>query len=169
MKARPASEVKDLIETFTRAKVLKIYDGDTLLVSKPWGSRVMIRLDSIDCPEGGQEWGDTALYGLIKLVGGRTVRLEQYGADDFGRTLATLYVRHSDEGEWQNVNERMVMLGHAWVMRQYYDHLPPDRQDKLNKLEAWAKSRNVGLWSRPDPVPPWLWRQNFRQPPAETR
>lgn len=162
MKARSTEEVKALIKTFTPAKVLKIYDGDTLLVAKGW-SRVMIRLDSIDCPEDGQPWGDNAKYGLIKLVGGRTVHLEQYGADNYGRTLATVYVRHANGRDWQNVNERMVTLGHAWVMRRYYDHLPPDRQRKLNKLEAWARSKNVGLWGAPNPTPPWQWRNDVRQ------
>jgi micrococcal nuclease len=165
LKARPSAEVKGLIHTFTEAKVLEICDGDTLYVAKGW-SRVKVRLDSIDCPEGGQDWGDNAKYGLIKLIGGKTVRLEQYGADDFGRTLATLYVRQVNGDGWQNVNERMVMLGHAWVMRKYYDHLPPDRQDKLDKLEAWARSKNVGLWGTPDPIPPWQWRKEVWQPPT---
>lgn len=165
IKARTSEEVSRLVETFTQAKVVKICDGDTVYVAKGW-SRVKIRLDSIDCPEDGQDWGDNAKYGLIKMIGGRTVHLEQYGADAYGRTLATLYVRHPDTREWQNVNERMVMLGHAWVMRMYYDHLTPDRQQKLNKLEAWAKSKNVGLWSAPNPTPPWEWRKEGRQPTA---
>jgi len=168
IKARPGAEVKSLVETFTQAKVLQIYDGDTLLVAKG-SSRILIRLDSIDCPEGGQDWGDNAKYGLIKLVGGRTVHLEEYGLDNFGRTLATVYVRHANGRDWQNVNERMVTLGHAWVMRLSYDHLPSDRQYKLNKLEAWAQSRNVGLWSAPNPIPPWRWRKEARQPPADAR
>ena len=163
--ARSSAEVKPLIAYLPQARVLKVYDGDTVLVAKGW-SRLMIRLDSIDCPEGGQDWGDTATYGLIKLIGGRIVHLEEHGIDDFGRTLATIYVRHANGREWQNVNERMVTLGHAWVMRQYYDHLPPDRQDKLNKLEAWAKSKNVGLWGTPDPMPPWQWRKEVWRPPA---
>ena len=163
MKARSGADAKDAIETFTPAKVLKIYDGDTVLVAKGW-SRVMVRLDSIDCPEDGQPWGDIAKYGLIKLIGGRTVHLEQYGADNYGRTLATLYVRHADGADWQNVNERMVMLGHAWVMRAYYDHLPQDRQQKLNRLEAWARSKKIGLWGTPNPTPPWQWRKNALGP-----
>ena len=59
----------------------------------------------------------------------------------------------------QNVNERMVTLGHAWVMRMYYDHLPKSRQQKLNQLERWAKSKRVGLWKTDNPIPPWQWRQ----------
>ena len=120
---------------------------------------IRIRLDAIDCPEDGQHWGDTAKYGLIKLIGGRDVRLEEYGQDRYERTLATIFVQHEYESEWINVNERMVTLGHAWVMRMFYDHLPKDRQDKLNRLERWARSKKVGLWQTPDPIPPWKWRK----------
>jgi endonuclease YncB( thermonuclease family) len=69
----------------------------------------------IDCPEDGQEWGDIATRGLIKLIGGKSVRLEAHGTDSHGRTLGTLFVYLQHKGEWQNVNERMVTLGHAWV------------------------------------------------------
>ena len=122
----------------------------------------MIRLDSIDCPEDGQPWGNTAAYGLIKLIGGRKVRLEEHGLDFHGRTLATIYVRHANGEEWVNVNERMVILGHAWVMYKFYDHLPKDRQDKLNRLENWARSKKVGLWRTQSPIPPWQWRNGAR-------
>jgi endonuclease YncB( thermonuclease family) len=134
-------------------------DGDTVVVAKEWSQALIVRLDSIDCPEDGQDWGDTAAAGLVKLIGGQRVQLEVHGLDTYGRTLATLYVRHPNGEEWLNVNERMVTLGHAWVMRRYYDHLPNDRQDKLNRLEAWAKSKSVGLWQTQNPIPPWLWRK----------
>ena len=137
---------------------MRVVDRDTLIVAKGW-SQTMIRLDSIDCPEDGQHWGDIAAFGLIKLVGGRRGVLEEHGLDSYGRTLATIYVRHANGEEWLNVNERMVTIGHAWVMRRFYDHLPKDRQAKLNRLEAWAKSKKVGLWSTENPIPPWQWRK----------
>lgn len=123
-----------------KAKVKYIIDGDTIIVSRSW-RKFKIRLDSIDCPENGQHWGDIAKFGLIKLIEGRNVRLEEHGLDYYGRTLATVYVQHSYGSEWINVNERMVTLGHSWVMRRFYDHLPKDRQAKLNRLERWAKSK----------------------------
>ena len=152
------SDVKLLIGGFPKAKVMHVIDGDTVIVDKGWSQVVMIRLDSIDCPEDGQHWGDTAAYGLIKLIGGRKVHLEEHGLDSHGRTLATIYVQHANGEEWVNVNERMVTLGHAWVMRKFYDHLPKGRQDKLNRLERWARSKNVGLWRTQNPIPPWQWR-----------
>lgn len=136
-------------------------DGDTIVVSLG-GERVTVRLDSIDCPENDQPWGYTAHAGLIRLIGGRSVHMEVHGYDDFGRTLATLYVGVLNGEQWLNVNEQMIVLGHAWVMRKYFDHLPVSRQQKLFRLLYWAKSRNVGLWSTPDPIPPWKWKSMKR-------
>jgi endonuclease YncB( thermonuclease family) len=157
----PAGKIKAQshiqIDNLSKAWVKWVIDGDTVAVVL--GSHEMtIRLDSIDSPEDGQPWGDNAKYALIKIIGRQNVRLEVHGIDPYGRTLATLYVWHKQKNEWTNVNERMIMLGHAWVMRMFYDHLPEDRQDKLNSLERWARSKKMGLWKAPNPVPPWEWR-----------
>ncbi len=156
-KAQSEVLLKGQIQNLPKVHVKWVIDGDTVIVTKGW-REIRIRLDSIDCPEDGQEWGDTAKYGLIKLIDRQKVHLEEHGLDDYGRTMATIYVWHVHKGEWLNVNERMVMLGHAWVMRMFYDHLPQDRQDKLNRLEKWAKSKNVGLWRASNPIPPRKWR-----------
>jgi endonuclease YncB( thermonuclease family) len=146
------------IKALPLVKVGHVIDGDTVIVSTDT-SQIKIRLDSIDCPEDGQEWGDIATRGLVKQIGGKTVRLESHGTDTHGRTLGTLFVYLQEKGEWQNVNERMVTLGHAWVMRLFYGHLPKSRQQKLNQLERWAKSKRVGLWKTENPIPPWKWRK----------
>ncbi len=142
---------------FIKARVRQVIDGDTAIVTIG-RSEIVVRLDSIDCPEDGQYWGDIAKYGLIKIVGGQNVRLEEHGKDSYGRTLATMYVWSEEKNEWLNVNERMVTLGHAWVMRRFYDHLTDDRKERLNRLERWAKSKKVGLWHQNEPTPPWKWR-----------
>ncbi len=139
-----------------RALVEHVIDGDTVIVKQGW-SELRLRLYGIDCPEDGQPWGDIATAGLIKMIGGRDIYLETYGADKHERTLATIYVWTGKE--LMNVNERMVMLGHAWVMRKWCDFLPQERQEKLNQLERWAKSKRVGLWKLDRPIPPWLWRK----------
>jgi endonuclease YncB( thermonuclease family) len=158
--ALSASAILPLIDRLPKAKVVRVCDGDTVLVAKG-RAEIVVRLDSIDCPEAGQEWGDMAKFGLIKLIGGRHVHLEEHGLDDYGRTLATVYVQHHNGEHWTNVNERMVTLGHAWVMRRYYDHLPSDRRD--NRIESWARTKKVGLWRSPNPIPPWQWRSSMMQ------
>ena len=153
------SPTHSYLDNYTLAKVEHVIDGDTIIVSSSW-KKTKIRLDSIDCPEDGQDWGDIATFGLLKMVGGRKVYLEVHGEDHYGRTLATIYLRHRHGSELMNVNARMVTLGHAWVMRKYYGHLPKKRQIELNKLERWARSKKVGLWKNPNPTPPWMWRTN---------
>ncbi len=137
-------------------KVKHVIDGDTLIVAIGWRD-VKIRLSSIDCPEDGQPWGDTATAGLIKLVGGRHVCCEMHDEDHYGRTVATLYVK-DERGKYMNVNEKMVARGHAWVMRRYYGHLPESRRNRLNRIESWARRNRVGLWRTQNPIPPWRWR-----------
>ena len=82
-----------------KVKVQWVIDGDTVIVLKSW-RKMHIRLDAIDCPEDGQPWGDTAKFGLIKLIGGREVLLEEHGVDRHNRTLATIYVRSKSKPEW---------------------------------------------------------------------
>lgn len=143
-----------------RATVFRIIDGDTVIVTNGW-KQVTLRLDGIDCPENGQPWGDTAKYGLVKLIGGRDIRYEDHGEDAYGRTLATIFVFQQDKPELMNVNVRMVVLGHAWVSRPMFGHLPVDRQQELVRAARWAKSKRVGLWKTNNPVPPWEWRKEF--------
>ena len=146
---------------FFTATVTRVIDGDTVDVSTK-GRRIRIRLDAIDCPEDGQPWGDVAKYGLIKLIGGQTVSLEYHGLDHHGRTLATIYLSPHKGAKMVNVNKRMVALGHAWVMRRFYNHLPQHRRVSLNRIEAWARSKKVGLWKTENPTPPWQWRRSNR-------
>ena len=65
-KAQSEAAVKEHIKNFPEVKVEHIIDGDTVIVVKDW-HKIRIRLDSIDCPEVGQYWGDISKYGLIKL------------------------------------------------------------------------------------------------------
>lgn len=152
-------EEKWRIEDLPLAKVEYVIDGDTVIVSSA-SKKTRVRLDSIDCPEDGQPWGNLATAGLIKMIGGRRVRIEEHGEDHYGRLLATIYVQGGRGSEWLNVNEKMVVKGHAWVMRKYYNHLPNPRIDTLNRLERWARVKKVGLWSASNPIPAWTWRSN---------
>lgn len=141
---------------YSPARVLRVIDGDTVKVRIAHAD-VTLRLSAIDSPESKQFWGDKATIGLIKMIGGRTVLVESHGVDPYNRTIATIYLEKPEGLE--NINEQMVMLGHAWVMRRYYKHLPVERQQQLNRLENWAKRKKIGLWNQDNPMPPWKWRK----------
>lgn len=137
--------------------MVSVIDGDGVIVSYN-GKLIEIRLFAIDCPEHGQEWGDIAKYGLIKLIGGKSIFLEMHGIDFHQRSLATLYVKRNSK--LINVNEQMVLRGHAWVYRKYYHTLSESRKNRLDWLTERARSRKAGLWRSQNPIPPWEWRRN---------
>jgi len=158
-------ETKDPIVVF--AITHSVLDGDTVDVrlverdpSKVHARRrlLRIRLDGIDCPEDDQPWGDTATAGLIKMIGGRDVRIEVRGQDKYGRSLGTIFVSDKHTSDEINVNARMVRLGHAWVYHQFCKHLPRRRRGELKRNERLARARRTGLWRAHNPVPPWRWR-----------
>jgi endonuclease YncB( thermonuclease family) len=140
-------------------KVEHVIDGDTVLVNYNLSS-TKVRLACIDAPEDGQEWGQSSKFGLIKLIGGQHIYIEAHGIDTHDRIVATLYVKNNKKAELINVNEKMITLGHAWVMRKYYSFLSQARKNKLNSLERWAKSKNMGLWKSKAAIAPWEYRQS---------
>ena len=119
-----------------------------------------MKLYGIECPKDNQPWGNTAKAGLIKMINNIQINVEEHGIDELDRTLATLYIWNNEKGQWMNVNERMVTLGHAWVNKNKCDKLPEFRQDRLNKTEEWAKKNKVGLWKTENPIAPWEWQEN---------
>lgn len=129
-------------------RVLSVVDGDSLWVLDPAGARVEVRLAEIDSPEGNQPYGDRARQELRDLVARKYVRLELHGTDQYGRTLAHVYVGAVD------VNAEMVRRGAAWAYRKYL------HDEKLLTLEKTARDEKRGLWALPESkrVPPWTWR-----------
>ena len=71
--------------------------------------------------------------------------------DRYGRIVGRVYVDGID------MNRELVAQGLAWVFRGY------SNDDVLLKLEAEAKKKGLGLWTDPNPVPPWEWRRGRRK------
>jgi len=127
-------------------KVVSVTDGDTIKVLKD-GKQVKIRLASIDCPEKGQPYGNAAKKFTADLVAGKVVKIWPTDTDRYGRTVAFVFVGDTD------VNKELLKAGLAWHYKKY------SRDPELAMLEFEARSKKVGLWKEPDPVPPWKWRR----------
>jgi len=133
-------------------KVVEISDGDTITVLHD-GKSERIRLYGIDTPEKRQAFGKKAKQFTSSMVYGKTVEVETKDTDRYGRTVALVYVN----GE--SLNEALVKDGYAWVYRRYCKEF--FCKDWLS-LESAARDGKVGLWSEPNHVPPWDFRQNQR-------
>lgn len=123
-------------------------DGDTLTLLKG-RIQVRVRLHGIDAPETGQDFGSRAKQAASDLVFGQTVTVHPHEIDRYGRTVADVILPNG-----RSLNREMVGQGMAWWYRAYAAYDAP-----LASLEARAKGARRGLWSQPDPVPPWAWRR----------
>ena len=57
-----------------------------------------------------------------------------------------------------DINLQQVRGGFAWVYEKYIGESSPDVQARYRSAEAEGQSRR-GLWSDPDPIPPWEFRR----------
>ena len=69
------------------AKVIGVADGDTISVLRE-GRPVTIRLDGVDCPEGGQDFSQRAKSFTSQMVFGKSVTVVPKESDKYGRLVA---------------------------------------------------------------------------------
>jgi micrococcal nuclease len=131
-------------------KVVGVHDGDTvtLLVEK---RTYKVRLDRIDAPEIGQDFGTQSKKALSEKVFGKLVRVVTSGKDRYGRVLGTIWV------DDQPVNRQLVAEGWAWHYKEF------SNDKTLAEAEDRAKEAKAGLWAGKDPTPPWDWRKTERE------
>jgi endonuclease YncB( thermonuclease family) len=125
-------------------KVVSVTDGDTIVVLKE-GTQVTIGLASIDCPEKGQPYSQAAKKFTADIVAGKVVKVWPTATDPDGKIVAFVFVGDVD------LNKELLKAGLAWHYKQY------SRDPELAKLEFEARARKLGLWSEPNPTPPWEW------------
>lgn len=131
-----------------QAKVVHIADGDTITVLNEGKNQIKIRLNGIDCPERGQSFGRKATEFTKTMVAGRTVRIDAFNQDRYGRTIADVIME-----EGRNLNQELVGEGWCWWYRKY-----APGNTVLERLEAEARDAKKGLWKDPHPIPPWDFR-----------
>ncbi len=114
--ARPP--ILDAPPADTPYRVLRIIDGDTIVVGVPAQGYILrqrVRLLGVDTPERGEPGYAEATEALRRMVGGRQVRLRYGGRlrGRYGRLLAYVWVGALD------VNMRLVQTGHARVEMRF--------------------------------------------------
>lgn len=129
--------------------VVRVLDGDSLLLRTNSGSEIEVRLANIDAPEHDQPYGKQARRALHERVRNRTVSLRVFGADQYQRILACPIIRSED------LCLTLVSIGAAWVYRTKRD------DPVLSAAENRAQQAQLGLWAQTDkkPLPPWQWRK----------
>lgn len=140
-------------ETIITGKVVGVADGDTITVLQDY-TQYKIRLYGIDCPESSQDFGNKAKKFTSDLVFSKEVRIIQKDIDRYGRIVGMVYVGDVC------ANEEILKAGLAWVYQRYCKE--PFCTEWMD-LEEQARDKKIGLWSHPDPVPPWEYRRGSQK------
>jgi hypothetical protein len=114
-----------------------VYDGDTVEVSRPDGVELDVRMLGLNAPENGECFHDAALENAITLLKGAEVGLTETSTDQFGRTLAHVWVGS------RHIGLELVEAGYAIATT-------PDSADpygsQLLQAERSAVQAGRGLW-----------------------
>lgn len=132
-----------------QGKVIRVLDGDTIEVLQITNQRSRIRLNGIDAPEKNQGFGQRSRQYLNDQLALKMVTITGDKTDRYGRLLGTVWL------VGQDINAEQVRNGMAWAYR--YHGKPVNAE--YETLEKNARVQKLGLWSEPNPVEPWRWRQ----------
>ena len=145
-----------------KGKVLRVADGDTILVLARDGRRQSIRIAGIDAPEAAQPFGRESRDYLARLVSTGEVRAECPKSDRRGSVVCTVWARPTDCatcGQTIDVGLAQIAGGMAWWYRRYGLEQSPEDRARYETEEQTARAAKRGLWVDKAPVPPWDWRR----------
>lgn len=142
------------IRRVEKARVVRIVDGDTIVVDRGRGSE-KLRYIGMDTPETVdprrpvEPMGHQAAAANAALVDGRTVWLEKdvSETDRYGRLLRDVWLRDASRPSgWLFVDLELVAEGFAQVSTY-----PPDVRyvDALLAAQRAARDAGLGLWAEP--------------------
>ncbi|SNA83488.1 Micrococcal nuclease-like nuclease [Flavobacterium psychrophilum] len=123
-------------------KVVKVKDGDTIVVLDGTMTMVTVRLAGIDALEKKQDFGTIAKQFVSDQIFGKVITFQEISKDRYGRTVAFIIYEN------KNLSEELLKIGLAWHYVKY------DKSKYLQELEDTARKNKVGLWSLPNPIVP---------------
>jgi endonuclease YncB( thermonuclease family) len=155
--------VAALSETLN-GRVVGVSDGDTITVLDADRQQYKIRLSGIDAPEKAQPFGQRSKENLSRLIFGREVAVEWRKKDRYGRTVGKVMVaeptcRDSNCPRVLDACQAQITAGMAWWYRQYAREQESGDAQRYEQAEQEARTRRTGLWTEPEPIPPWEWRK----------
>jgi micrococcal nuclease len=128
-------------------KVVKIKDGDTVVLLDSANNQITLRLAEVDCPESSQAFGKKAKEFTSSEVGNKIVSYKIINTDRYGRYIAKVYYDN------KYLSEEIIKNGYGWHYKKY------SKSKNLGDLEINAKNKKLGLWSDKNPVEPYLFRK----------
>jgi len=128
------------------ATVVTVHEGDKVTILHG-GRTEKIFLKDIDCPDLKQPYGKQAKRTTAAYIANRIVTVRGVQRNSKGRTTAEIIL-----ADGRNVGHELIKEGLAWARKDTAGG------KQLAEVEQLVRAEHKGLWSDPNPVPPWKWR-----------
>ena len=132
--------------------VIRVSDGDTIVVMDSTNTQYKVRLSGIDAPEKKQPYGQESKQALYDDVYQKAVTVQYRKKDRYGRIVGKVI----NDGE--DVNIKQLRRGLAWHYKKYEAEQEDNDRGEYAEAERIAKSSSVGLWKDHEPTAPWDFR-----------
>lgn len=143
-------------------KVLRVADGDTILLQTANGRRQSVRIAGIDAPEPAQPYGRESRAYLARLLARGEVRADCPKSAGGKSVVCKIWARPTDCATCDptvDVGLAQISGGMAWWQRRYALEQSEEDRGRYESEEQAARAGKRGLWADNAPVPPWDWRR----------
>ncbi|SHH89009.1 Endonuclease YncB, thermonuclease family [Flavobacterium frigidimaris] len=128
-------------------KIIRIKDGDTVVLLDSDNNQITLRLAEVDCPESSQAFGKKSKEFTSNEVGNKMVSYKIINTDRYGRYIAKIFYNN------KYLSEEIIRNGYGWHYKQY------SKSKKLSDLEINARNKKIGLWNDKKPIEPYMYRK----------
>lgn len=132
-------------------KVVRVKDGDTIVVLDSNKEQHTIRVADIDCPEKSQPYGKKAKWFVSDEVFGKIVKVDVTKKDRYGRSIGNVFY------DGKNLSVELLKNGYAWHYKKY------SKNKFYQSLEDNARKNKIGLFKDPNAIPPYEYRKGKRK------
>lgn len=136
-------------QTTIQGRSVHVSDGDTFTLLDDNNTQHRIRLEGIDAPERGQEFGNRSREYLANMIVGKRVTVTYTEKDKYERILGKVTT-----DSIHDINLRMIQSGMAW----HYSYFNSEKE--YANAEKEARNEIVGLWIDVDPINPYKFRKS---------
>jgi len=149
-------------------RLVRVIDGDTLVVKMDEGEEFTVDVWGVDAPELGQPYGERARRYVEDLIERTRDTLPAYDLwveerlrENDGAMLGIVRIvighsipDHSRLAVGREIHFQVIRDGFGWHCKK----VAPD-DEELAAAEKKARQDKRGLWAAEKPMPPWEWRK----------
>lgn len=130
-----------------KAKVIRVFDGDTIEIEIKKGSKKTIRFFGVDAPERKQDFGKEATERIKNLIDKKEIEVYPVELGIYGREVGIVYLN--------GVSLSEVLLKEGLAFASGYNH---KLATKYYRLQENSRVNKIGMW-----------KQGFIESPAAFR